>query len=128
MRGDEDSFGTVSQNHVEQLVAVVHIDRDDAVGANVLGVVQRGFLDYAFTSHHQHMTARGKVSHRNHAGQLAIRRDTDQVDDRLSAGRSSSRSEEHTSELQSPCNLVCRLLLEKKNIRQLSASVHTTMM
>src|SRR5256885_7883072 len=26
----------------------------------------------------------------------------------------SSRSEEHTSELQSPCNLVCRLLLEKK--------------
>src|ERR1039457_4122665 len=26
-----------------------------------------------------------------------------------------SRSEEHTSELQSPCNLVCRLLLEKKN-------------
>src|SRR5256885_9081206 len=30
------------------------------------------------------------------------------------------RSEEHTSELQSPCNLVCRLLLEKKNIRPVS--------
>src|SRR5256885_11156841 len=29
------------------------------------------------------------------------------------------RSEEHTSELQSPCNLVCRLLLEKKKIAQL---------
>src|SRR5256885_6118046 len=29
----------------------------------------------------------------------------------------SSRSEEHTSELQSPCNLVCRLLLEKKHDR-----------
>src|SRR5256885_12328401 len=28
--------------------------------------------------------------------------------------RRASRSEEHTSELQSPCNLVCRLLLEKK--------------
>src|SRR5256885_3183193 len=27
---------------------------------------------------------------------------------------SGERSEEHTSELQSPCNLVCRLLLEKK--------------
>src|SRR5256885_10780261 len=27
---------------------------------------------------------------------------------------SANRSEEHTSELQSPCNLVCRLLLEKK--------------
>src|SRR2546426_8460600 len=28
------------------------------------------------------------------------------------------RSEEHTSELQSPCNLVCRLLLEKKKKRK----------
>src|SRR2546426_3407326 len=28
--------------------------------------------------------------------------------------RKEDRSEEHTSELQSPCNLVCRLLLEKK--------------
>src|SRR5256885_7379006 len=28
--------------------------------------------------------------------------------------RGVARSEEHTSELQSPCNLVCRLLLEKK--------------
>src|SRR2546426_3886303 len=32
-----------------------------------------------------------------------------------------ARSEEHTSELQSPCNLVCRLLLEKKkNLKTLS--------
>src|SRR5256885_5587188 len=29
-------------------------------------------------------------------------------------GQKWNRSEEHTSELQSPCNLVCRLLLEKK--------------
>src|SRR2546426_2639062 len=36
--------------------------------------------------------------------------------DRAKAGRRRGwwRSEEHTSELQSPCNLVCRLLLEKK--------------
>src|SRR5256885_12367391 len=32
----------------------------------------------------------------------------------LSALEKIERSEEHTSELQSPCNLVCRLLLEKK--------------
>src|SRR5256885_10200705 len=32
--------------------------------------------------------------------------------------RCRSRSEEHTSELQSPCNLVCRLLLEKKKKQQ----------
>src|SRR5688500_19658059 len=30
------------------------------------------------------------------------------------------RSEEHTSELQSPCNLVCRLLLEKINLQLIS--------
>src|ERR671918_1125077 len=37
--------------------------------------------------------------------------------------RSAARSEEHTSELQSPCNLVCRLLLEKKN-NQSTAHIH----
>src|SRR2546426_7306818 len=31
-----------------------------------------------------------------------------------------ARSEEHTSELQSPCNLVCRLLLEKKKKKLIS--------
>src|SRR5256885_9456194 len=36
---------------------------------------------------------------------------------RWNAGTSALRSEEHTSELQSPCNLVCRLLLEKKKKR-----------
>src|SRR5256885_13636730 len=37
---------------------------------------------------------------------------------RTSIGQSANavRSEEHTSELQSPCNLVCRLLLEKKKL------------
>src|SRR5256885_12298879 len=39
------------------------------------------------------------------------------VNDRLTANKYSGpdfcRSEEHTSELQSPCNIVCRLLLEK---------------
>src|SRR5256885_7109919 len=36
-----------------------------------------------------------------------------------------TRSEEHTSELQSPCNLVCRLLLEKKKkINHLRITLH----
>src|SRR5258708_22893947 len=42
---------------------------------------------------------------------------------------SRSRSEEHTSELQSPDHLVCRLLLEKKKkklIRQFKPSQHTS--
>src|SRR5256885_9850236 len=34
------------------------------------------------------------------------------------------RSEEHTSELQSPCNLVCRLLLEKKTRNQSALKTH----
>src|SRR2546426_3307044 len=33
------------------------------------------------------------------------------------------RSEEHTSELQSPCNLVCRLLLEKKKTSSETTSI-----
>src|SRR2546426_1347969 len=45
------------------------------------------------------------------AGDLRVRR----VRIVLENVASSGRSEEHTSELQSPCNLVCRLLLEKKN-------------
>src|SRR5256885_7046837 len=40
-----------------------------------------------------------------------VEADADDLRDLGQAGR----SEEHTSELQSPCNLVCRLLLEKKN-------------
>src|SRR2546426_4710534 len=47
------------------------------------------------------------------------------VRDRVLHGRL-ARSEEHTSELQSPCNLVCRLLLEKKNQeRRLVSSAET---
>src|SRR5256885_7551121 len=36
------------------------------------------------------------------------------------------RSEEHTSELQSPCNLVCRLLLEKKKTTEYIGSTSHT--
>src|SRR5688500_19681231 len=39
------------------------------------------------------------------------------------SGSAPARSEEHTSELQSPCKIVCRLLLEKKN-RQQSLNLH----
>src|SRR5256885_16942180 len=35
-----------------------------------------------------------------------------------------ARSEEHTSELQSPCNLVCRLLLEKKKKKKIDIYSH----
>src|SRR5205807_8494388 len=52
----------------------------------------------------------GRLPRRPDAGRAARARDR-----RLPAGgQAARRSEEHTSELQSPCNLVCRLLLEKK--------------
>src|SRR5215467_13285117 len=43
-----------------------------------------------------------------------------------SAVRARSRSEEHTSELQSPCNLVCRLLLEKKKKKNKNTNTQNT--
>src|SRR5256885_5496714 len=62
------------------------------------------------------------------AGDLDGDGDTDLVSDRSFTGEllgflnggagqvAQTRSEEHTSELQSPCNLLCRLLLSKKKI------------
>src|SRR5256885_13126192 len=46
------------------------------------------------------------------AGGAGVCRDGYQLE--VAGVRDPPRSEEHTSELQSPCNLVCRLLLEKK--------------
>src|SRR2546426_1267837 len=47
-------------------------------------------------------------------GGRVARHPSERVAAALEAERGLRRSEEHTSELQSPCNLVCRLLLEKK--------------
>src|SRR5256885_11846922 len=44
----------------------------------------------------------------------------------MEGGNSQIRSEEHTSELQSPCNLVCRLLLEKKKKKNTNLSTTNT--
>src|SRR5256885_7793666 len=62
------------------------------------------------------------VDDRRHVGRLRARIQPHLVQARP-GGR---RSEEHTSELQSPCNLVCRLLLEKKKQSSLRQHKHTT--
>src|SRR2546426_7709437 len=61
---------------------------------------------------------------RSQAGQsFRVPRRTAQQHDVATRAR---RSEEHTSELQSPCNLVCRLLLEKKKtLRPAILKIHT---
>src|SRR2546426_3489799 len=69
-----------------------------------------------------HGGGRGSASLEHRARRRAVRRQDgeDQRDEQEDAGAppgdlgEQGRSEEHTSELQSPCNLVCRLLLEKK--------------
>src|SRR5256885_13084019 len=66
-------------------------------------------------------------SFRSRAYQLAA--EPESAETIASAGRyrfSSQRSEEHTSELQSPCNLVCRLLLEKKKNKRRYDTLATT--
>src|SRR2546426_5091736 len=57
-----------------------------------------------FRSLQRRRDRRAEASRRHDAGRVGVG---------LLAGED-ARSEEHTSELQSPCNLVCRLLLEKK--------------
>src|SRR5256885_7277770 len=53
---------------------------------------------------------------RSRARDRAPRRPRARASRRASDALRRPRSEEHTSELQSPCNLVCRLLLEKKKL------------
>src|SRR5256885_8554284 len=55
---------------------------------------------------------------------LGLRRERLRAVQEVHGGR--ERSEEHTSELQSPCNLVCRLLLEKKKTSNTSET-HATL-
>src|SRR2546426_6586407 len=58
---------------------------------------------------------RERRERQGHGGQADERADRDGPEFAGFQGRGGQiRSEEHTSELQSPCNLVCRLLLEKK--------------
>src|SRR5256885_5222497 len=49
--------------------------------------------------------------------------DLDEIQGTVDMPFLAGRSEEHTSELQSPCNLVCRLLLEKKKKKALCSAV-----
>src|SRR5205807_8306409 len=55
---------------------------------------------------------------RQQAQEEAIKKMAEQQARQELGDRATYRSEEHTSELQSPCNLVCRLLLEKKKAQR----------
>src|SRR5256885_5213189 len=57
--------------------------------------------------------SRPPLTHHRPTGRLIVFRSKTRSQGSPTVPREGSRSEEHTSELQSPCNLVCRLLLEK---------------
>src|SRR5256885_6569221 len=83
--------------------------RSIEVGEHVLGV---------------HDVVGAAVGLARHDGQLGHRGLGERVE-QLGAVADDPRSEEHTSELQSPCNLVCRLLLEKKKKHNETTSSYT---
>src|SRR5205807_5528296 len=61
-----------------------------------------------------------RAAQRVSAGLVGKTENSDRLRSEIRHQLANDRSEEHTSELQSPCNLVCRLLLEKKKAK------HTT--
>src|SRR2546426_2981539 len=108
-----ESYGVIGNLHTVALVGVdgsidwcclPHFD-SPSIFAAILDDQQGGFFKIAPLHYTQH-----KQMYLPDSSVLLTRF--------LSAqGVGEVRSEEHTSELQSPCNLVCRLLLEKKKNR-----------
>src|SRR2546426_3026700 len=82
--------------HAQILLAVNERALGNRMNTRLIAATERHFFDVAITQLRR---------------RLIPRQGGDPAD-------SGFRSEEHTSELQSPCNLVCRLLLEKKKKRQ----------
>src|SRR5256885_11398792 len=72
--------------------------------------------------------AHQRVDLRDRVGEIGVGEHASSTPGRGHAARDRKRSEEHTSELQSPCNLVCRLLLEKKktSTESLCLTSHST--
>ena len=87
MRRDKNAFRAIGQNHVEQFIAFVDIDGDDAVRSNVLKIGQRGLLDHTFARDHQNVTAFRKFLHGHDTGEFPVRRNLNQVDDGFAARR-----------------------------------------
>src|SRR2546426_2104209 len=66
-----------------------------------------------------------KIASTGHSGTHSVQsmHSSGSITSMFGPSRKQSRSEEHTSELQSPCNLVCRLLLEKKKNTEIRQDV-----
>src|SRR5256885_8799332 len=104
--GDEAAFEAMFRAYYDPLCRHVasYVGSRDAAEDAVQGLFVRIWED----------RARWVVSDLGHYLYTAVRRRAISQVRRLAVQRR-ARSEEHTSELQSPCNLVCRPLLEKKS-------------
>src|SRR5262249_61753936 len=80
---------------------------------------------YTLSLHDALPICRGRSTRRCGASPRCASRATRCRSRRRSCGGCCGRSEEHTSELQSLTNLVCRLLLEKKKKNKTPAAIHT---
>src|SRR5256885_5737383 len=69
---------------------------------------------FPYTTLFRSVEREGFLRTRGQQGRIGLQGAARMVGARPVSGPQAVRSEEHTSELQSPCNLVCRLLLEKK--------------
>src|SRR2546427_9188523 len=84
----------------------------------------RSVIDHAQPHCASHEFFNGVLAERAHGvfnGRIIVRPGAQRTDSK----QTNNRSEEHTSELQSQSNLVCRLLLEKKKNEQRTADTHS---
>src|SRR5262245_6218663 len=87
VRGQEDLLRAVSQLHSHQFVTFVNAHRNDAVLPDVAEFGKLRLLDHALAGDHHGILAFGELANRDHARDLLVRRQADQVDDGLAFAR-----------------------------------------
>src|SRR2546426_11238976 len=96
----EHDMGHTHPESPQRLRAIVGRLEETGLLPSLVRIDPKPATDDWITQVHEHTYVKGLRQRAPQKGYVSLDPDT--------------RSEEHTSELQSPCNLVCRLLLEKK--------------
>src|SRR2546430_11057071 len=99
---------------IEQAVAVAQEHNPEILIARKKVVAARGGFIEARSGFLPSLTSNGLYDKRRTQSETSLRQEDYNATLRLEQNLYTGRSEEHTSELQSQSNLVCRLLLEKK--------------
>src|SRR5688500_1355368 len=127
-KGDPAAFGALYDRHFTAVYRYVYYRvRDDAeaedltsdVFMKALRAIRRYEPRQAFLAWLYRIARNAVIDHVRRGGRQVSFEDAlrhPEVHNAVDPDLEVLRSEEHTSELQSPCTLVCRLLLEKKNL------------